>query len=83
MTLEDLAGSLEAMVFSTQYERLLAGLSRTKPFWCEAWSSRKRTRRRRFRFRTSFRWKWRACDLPSLISIRVSVGTDGNGKAER
>ena len=61
MQIEDLEGAVEAMVFSTQYERLLpVAQRRSRPCWCAGWCCPKKTPRRKFPCRTSCRSKSRA-----------------------
>ncbi len=60
MQIEDRKGGVEAMVFSTQYERLLPSLMEDQAVLVRGLVLPERTRRPRFRSRISCRWKSRA-----------------------
>ncbi len=83
MRLEDRKGGVEAMAFSTQYDRLLTDLVEDQAVLVRGSCFRKRTGRPSSPCRIIVPLSVARVNLPTLISIRVGVGTNGNAdKAE-
>ncbi len=85
MTLEDLAGSAEAMVFSTQYERLLPMIAderQDKAVLIKATVFPEENAPPKLSIQDVIPLELARVDLPTVISIRVNVGNGGT-KAEQ
>ncbi len=80
LQVEDLAGSVEAMVFSTQYERLLPMLQEDKAVLVRAWCCRKKNAAPKLSVQDIVPLEVARLNLPSLISIRVPLNGSGEGK---
>jgi len=81
MRLEDRTGSIEAMVFSTQYDRLLGALIEDKAVLVRGLVLPDENAPPKLSVQDIVPLEVARVNLPSLISIRVSVGV--NGSAEK
>src|SRR5579864_4336069 len=83
MHLEDRTGSVEAMVFSTQYDRLLTALVEDKAVLVRGLVLPEENAPPKISVQDIVPLEVARVNLPSLISIRVAVGANGNiDKAE-
>jgi len=83
MLLEDRAGRMEAMVFTTQYDRLLPGLVEDQAVLVKGLVLPEDNAPPKLSVQDIIPLKVARIDLPTLISIRVAVGTNGvNDKAQ-
>jgi DNA polymerase III subunit alpha len=80
MQLEDLTGCIEAMVFSTQYERLLSILQEDKAVLVKATILPEENAPPKLNVQDIIALENVRVDLPSLISIRIWVGQNGAGE---
>jgi len=78
MQLEDRAGSIEAMVFTTQYESLLTSLVEDKPVFVRAAVLPEDNAPPKLSIQEIIPLENARVNLPTLISIRIPIG--GNGK---
>jgi DNA polymerase-3 subunit alpha len=78
MQIEDLEGSIEAMVFSTQYERLMPGLAEDKAVLVRGLVLPEENAPPKISVQDIVPLEVARLNLPSLISIRVPV--NGNGE---
>ncbi len=77
MRLEDRTGSVEAMVFSTQYERLLSNLVEDQAVLVKALVLPEDNGPPKLSVQDIVPLHLARVDLPTLISIRVGVGSNG------
>jgi DNA polymerase-3 subunit alpha len=77
MRLEDRTGSIEAMVFTTQYERLLSALVEDQAVLVKALVLPEDNAPPKLSVQEIIPLKVARIDLPTLISIRVGVGSNG------
>ena len=77
MQIEDRAGSLEAMVFTTQYERLLSALVEDKAMLVRGQALPEENAPPKISIQDIVALESARVDLPTLISIRVGVGLNG------
>jgi DNA polymerase-3 subunit alpha len=77
MRLEDRAGSVEAMVFTTQYDRLLSGLVEDRAALVRGLVLPEDSGPPKISVQDIVALDVARVDLPSLISIRVGVGVNG------
>src|SRR5216684_3879166 len=83
MRLEDRTGSLEAMCFSTQYDRLLAAMVEDQAVLVKALVLPEENAPPKLSIQDIINLAVARVNLPTLISIRVSVGSNGTvDKAE-
>jgi DNA polymerase-3 subunit alpha len=83
MQLEDRTGAVEAMVFSTQYDRLLANLSEDQAVFVRGLVLPEENAPPKLSVQDIVPLEVARVNLPSLISIRVAVGSNGSlDKAE-
>ncbi len=83
MRLEDRTGSLEAMCFSTQYDRLLAAMVEDQAVLVKALVLPEENAPPKLSIQDITNLAVARVNLPTLISIRVSVGSNGTvDKAE-
>jgi DNA polymerase-3 subunit alpha len=80
MQLEDLAGSVDALVFSTQYDRLLEFLQEDRAVMVRALVLPEDSAPPKISIQDIIPLALASVNLPSLISIRVPLGTNGNGE---
>ncbi len=78
MQLEDRKGSIEAMVFTTQYDRLLASLVEDKAVLVRATVLPEENAPPKLSVQDIIPLQVARVNLPTLISIRVAVGSNGN-----
>jgi DNA polymerase III subunit alpha len=78
MQLEDLKGTIEAMVFHTQYERLMNFLSEDQAVLVKATVMPEENAQPKLNVQDIIPLDNARVDLPTLISIRVWVGQNGN-----
>ncbi len=82
LQVEDLEGSIEAMVFSTQYERLLSALQEEKAVMVRALVLPEENALPKLSVQDIVPLEIARVNLPSLISIRVPLnGSAENGRA--
>jgi DNA polymerase-3 subunit alpha len=81
MQLEDRAGSIEAMVFTTQYDNLLANLVEDKPVFVRAAVLPEDNAPPKLSIQDIIPLENARLNLPSLISIRIPIGGNGNDRA--
>jgi DNA polymerase-3 subunit alpha len=81
MQVEDLEGAAEAMVFSTQYERLLGGLQEDKAVMVRALVLPEENSPPKLSVQDIVPLEVARVNLPSLISIRVPL--NGSGESAR
>ncbi|HML17304.1 MAG TPA: DNA polymerase III subunit alpha [Bryobacteraceae bacterium] len=81
MQLEDLEGAVEAMVFSTQYERLLSSLIEDQAVLVRGLVLPEESGPPKISVQDIVPLEVACVDLPSLISIRVPM--NGSGEADR
>jgi DNA polymerase-3 subunit alpha len=79
MQLEDRKGALEAMVFATQYDRLLPFLTEDKAVLVTALVLPEDNAPPKLSVQDIVPLELARVNLPTLISIRVNVGPNGNG----
>jgi DNA polymerase-3 subunit alpha len=79
MQLEDLSGAVEAMVFATQYERLAGILTEDQAVLVKATVLPEENAPPKISVQDVIPLENARVDLPTLISIRVRVGANGNG----
>jgi len=77
MQLEDRAGRMEAMVFTTQYDRLLAALVEDQPVLVRGLVLPEENAPPKLSVQEIIPLRVARVDLPTLISIRVGVGANG------
>jgi DNA polymerase-3 subunit alpha len=83
MQLEDLSGTVDAMLFTTQYDRVLSSLAEDKAVLVKATVLPEENAPPKVSIQDIIPLENARIDLPTLISIRVSLGSNGNGqKAE-
>ncbi len=83
MVLEDLAGSTEAMVFTTQYDKNLTLLNEDKAVLVKAMVLPEENAPPKISIQDIIPLENARIDLPTLIAIRVPLGANGHGqKAE-
>jgi DNA polymerase III subunit alpha len=84
LQVEDLEGSVDAMVFSTQYERLLPSLQEDKAVLVRALVLPEENAPPKLSVQDIVPLEVARLNLPSLISIRVPLNgsSDGNGSGE-
>jgi DNA polymerase-3 subunit alpha len=83
MQLEDLSGAVDAMLFTTQYDRLLSSLAEDKAVLVKATVLPEENAPPKVSIQDIIPLENARIDLPTLISIRVLLGSNGNGhKAE-
>jgi DNA polymerase III subunit alpha len=83
MVLEDLHGSVEAMLFHSQYERNLSMLAEDQAVLVRAQILPEENAPPKLSVQDIIPLEIARVDLPSVIGIRVSLGANGNGeKAE-
>jgi DNA polymerase III subunit alpha len=80
LQVEDLSGSVEAMVFSTQYERLLASLQEDKAVLVRALVLPEENAPPKLSVQDIVPLEVARVNLPSVISIRVPLNGTGEGK---
>jgi DNA polymerase-3 subunit alpha len=81
MQLEDRAGSIEAMVFTTQYESLLTNLVEDKPVFVRAAVLPEDNAPPKLSIQEIIPLENARVNLPSLISIRIPIGGNGRDRA--
>jgi DNA polymerase-3 subunit alpha len=81
-TLEDHLGAAECMVFSTQYERLLNELKEDQAVMVRGMALPEDGASTRVSVQDIIPLSVARVALPSLISIKVRIGTNGNDKAQ-
>jgi len=81
MQLEDRAGSIEAMVFTTQYEHLLSNLIEDKPVFVRAAVLPEDNAPPKLSIQEIIPLENARVNLPSLISIRIPIGANGKDRA--
>jgi DNA polymerase-3 subunit alpha len=79
MQIEDLEGSIEAMVFSTQYERLIPSLAEDKAVLVRGLVLPEENAPPKISVQDIVPLEVARVSLPSLISIRVAVNGSGDG----
>jgi DNA polymerase III subunit alpha len=79
MLLEDRAGRMEAMVFTTQYDRLLPYLEEDQAVLVKGLVLPEDNAPPKLSVQDIVPLRVARLDLPTLISIRVAVGTNGVG----
>jgi DNA polymerase-3 subunit alpha len=82
MQLEDRAGSIEAMVFTTQYENLLSNLVEDKPVFVRAAVLPEDNAPPKLSIQDIIPLENARLNLPTLISIRIPIGANGHNRAE-
>jgi len=83
MQLEDLSGAVDAMLFTTQYERIQTSLAEDKAVLVKATVLPEENAPPKISIQDVIPLENARIDLPTLISIRVALGSNGNGqKAE-
>jgi DNA polymerase III subunit alpha len=83
MQLEDLVGAVDAMVFTTQYERLLPELAEDKAVLVTAMVLPEENAPPKISIQEITPLEVARVNLPALISIRVFVGQNGSDKAQQ
>ena len=81
MQLEDRAGSIEAMVFTTQYESLLTSLVEDKPVFVRAAVLPEDNAPPKLSIQEIISLENARVNLPTLISIRIPIGGSGKDRA--
>jgi DNA polymerase-3 subunit alpha len=81
MQLEDRVGCIEAMVFTTQYDNLLANLIEDKPVFVRAVVLPEDNAPPKLSIQDIIPLENVRVNLPTLISIRISIGNNGNDRA--
>ncbi len=81
MQLEDRAGSIEAMVFTTQYDNLLANLIEDTPVFVRAAVLPEDNGPPKLSIQDIIPLENARLHLPTLISIRIPIGGNGNDRA--
>jgi DNA polymerase-3 subunit alpha len=81
MQLEDRAGSIEAMVFTTQYDNLLSNLIEDKPVYVRAAVLPEDNGPPKLSIQDIIPLENARLNLPTLISIRIPIGSNGNDRA--
>lgn len=79
MLLEDLKGAVEAMVFTTQYERLLTALEEDKAVLVRGLVLPEDNAPPKLSIQDITPLEVARVNIPTLISIRVSLASNGNG----
>ncbi|HLJ45350.1 MAG TPA: DNA polymerase III subunit alpha [Bryobacteraceae bacterium] len=83
LMIEDRKGSLEAMVFATQYDRLLTFLVEDKAVLVRGTVLPEENAPPKISIQDIVPMELARVNLPSLISIRVSLGANGNGSTDK
>ncbi|HTP87226.1 MAG TPA: DNA polymerase III subunit alpha [Bryobacteraceae bacterium] len=81
MQLEDRAGAIEAMVFTTQYENLLSNLIEDKPVYVRAAVLPEDNAPPKLSLQDIIPLENARLNLPTLISIRIPIGGNGQDRA--